>query len=51
LLNACGLSVAGIDEKLKGRGVLGAWVEEIGGSGVFGTMVDPLNEGKDGGGE
>ncbi|GAC1348482.1 MAG: hypothetical protein NVSMB27_16410 [Ktedonobacteraceae bacterium] len=51
LLNACGLSVAGLDEKLKGRGVFGACVEEIGGSGVFGTMVDPLNEGKDGGGE
>jgi len=49
LLNDCGLSVIGID--VKGRGVFGACVEEIGDAGVFGTMVDPLDEEKDGGGE
>jgi len=49
LLNDCGLSVIGID--VKGRGVFGACVEEIGDAGVFGTMVEPLDEEKDGGGE
>jgi hypothetical protein len=47
LLNNCGLSVVGIE----GRGVFGACVEEIGDAGVFGTMVDPLDEEKDVGGE